>query len=99
MVHILKFNPNVFVDPITSDDTVVSADLGGKPVQILMVEDVVMVLNDSEGIVPDIREHVPNIRNMEMDEEDVIICAFPKSGINIIKFFSYSNLFNKFNMY
>ena len=83
LVHILKFN---FVEPITSEDTVVTADLGGQPIQALMVEDVVMLLNDSEGLVPDIREHVPNIRKMKMDEDDVIICAFPKSGISIIMF-------------
>lgn len=80
----LKFDKKYKFDPITSDDTVVSADLGGNPVQALMVSDVIMVLNDHEGIVPDIREQVPNIRNMEMDEEDVIICAFPKSGTHWI---------------
>ena len=42
-----------------------------------------MFLDQFEGISPDVRTHLPNIKKMEIDTDDVIICAFAKSGIFI----------------
>ena len=69
------------VAPITSEDKIVYAELGEKPVKSLLYKDVIMFLDQFEGISPDVRTHLPNIKKMELDSDDVIICAFPKSGI------------------
>jgi hypothetical protein len=79
ILHCENNNP-CFIAPITSEDRIVYVPLGGKPIKCLMVDDAVMFLDEPEGLIPDIREHVPNIRNMDMNHDDVIICAFPKSG-------------------
>ncbi|XP_063417921.1 sulfotransferase 1E1-like isoform X2 [Mytilus trossulus] len=66
-------------DPITSDDDIVTVDLGGTPIQCLKIGDALQNLRTAR-MLPDYRKHIPSIRNMEMDHDDVIICAFTKSG-------------------
>ncbi|XP_052087317.1 uncharacterized protein LOC127724409 isoform X4 [Mytilus californianus] len=67
-------------DPITSDDEIVTVDLGGTPKQCLKIGDALQHLVTMARVIPDYRKHIPSIRNMEMDDDDVIICAFAKSG-------------------
>ncbi|VDI27093.1 Hypothetical predicted protein [Mytilus galloprovincialis] len=66
-------------DPITSEDEIVTVDLGGTPIQCLKIGDALQNLKTAK-LFPDYRKHIPSIRNMEMDDDDVIICAFAKSG-------------------
>lgn len=68
------------IAPITNEDNIVYVELGEKPVKSLLYKDVIMFLDQFEGISPDVRTHLPNIKKMELDSDDVIICAFPKSG-------------------
>lgn len=67
-------------DPITGDDEIVTVDLGGTPIQCLKKGDALQHIVKMARIIPDYRKHIPSIRNMEMDDDDVIICAFAKSG-------------------
>ncbi|CAC5395564.1 SULT1 [Mytilus coruscus] len=67
-------------DPITSDDEIVTVDLSGTPIQCLKKGDALQHKVKMARMIPDYRKHIPTIRNMEMDDDDVIICAFAKSG-------------------
>ncbi|CAC5395577.1 unnamed protein product [Mytilus coruscus] len=69
-------------DPITSDDEIVTVDLGGTPIQCLKIGDAFQHIVKMVRMIPDYRKHIPSIRNMEMDDDDVLICAFSKSDID-----------------
>ena len=63
------------VAPITSEDKIVYAELGEEPVKSLLYKDVLMFLDQFEGISADIRTHLPTIKKMEVGSDYVIICV------------------------
>ena len=61
--------------PITSEDKIVYAELGEEPVKSLLYKNVLMFLDQFEGISADIRTHLPTIKKMEVGSDYVIVCV------------------------
>jgi hypothetical protein len=69
-----KIKKTKYIDSFTSEDKIVYAELGEEPVKSLLYKNVLMFLDQFEGISADIRTHLPTIKKMFFRKLFHIVC-------------------------
>jgi len=72
----------VITAPITDEDEIISVTFPGNEKAEMLVKDEydVPILNRKTSRFPDPRILIPQTKNMDVFEDDIFICAYPKCG-------------------
>jgi hypothetical protein len=68
--------------PITEEDNVITVNFpGAGEIELLITEDFdARIALLKSGLIPDPRILIPQLKNMEIFDDDIFILAFPKCG-------------------